>query len=256
MLRANTPDLCLVHSRPCGPWRPCSASHFSPSPSSVSLCAPCAAAAPRPPRAPTQVTASHVDERTNHQTVTYTFKPIRLVGVNTFEIRDATLMPDSVKEEIVRSCPIDDPNNVAVKLVDKVRDKVESWYRRAGLPYCYVSNVDGAYDKAMRFHVMETKISNVDVRFAKPADEVDSDGNEVRRRRAGGGHEGARREGEGRQQRVALGWGRRSRGSALRRLCGCPALCDARRCSCSAPFFPRTANTACPLLRYSLVVNT
>ena len=48
-------------------------------------------------------------------------------GIDTIEIKNATLMPQRVVDDIVKGCLPDHPYRVEIGLMDKVREKIEKW---------------------------------------------------------------------------------------------------------------------------------
>ena len=137
-----------------------------------------------------------VDSKTNHQRVIYKFTPYVYAGLDTIQIKGATLMPQSAIEGIVKACLPAEPYRVDIGVMDKVRAKIEKWcvnpplvwmrltkadeisiaphrYQDRGLPFCYVGYFDGMEEGMLRANVIEAKINDVAVKYEKAERGVD-----------------------------------------------------------------------------------
>lgn len=66
-----------------------------------------------------------VDDKSNHQRVTYRFTPYTYAGIDDIQIKGATLMPQKAVDAIVSSCMPEQPYKVDIGVMDKVREKIE-----------------------------------------------------------------------------------------------------------------------------------
>ncbi|KAI8470930.1 MAG: 75 kDa chloroplast membrane translocon [Monoraphidium minutum] len=114
------------------------------------------------------IRTEYVDDKSNHQRVIYKFRPYVFEGIDTIEIKNATLMPQRVADEIVKGCLPDHAYRVEIGLMDKVREKIEKWYQDRGLPFCYVGYFDGMEEGTLRANVIEAKVNDVAVRYERP----------------------------------------------------------------------------------------
>ena len=115
----------------------------------------------------------------NHQRVVYKFRPYVFEGIDAIEIKNATLMPQRVADEIVKSCLPDHAYRVEIGLMDRVRERIEKWYQDRGLPFCYVGYFDGMEEGVLRANVIEAKVNDVAVRYERAGGGDDSEGVEV-----------------------------------------------------------------------------
>ncbi|KAG1677438.1 hypothetical protein FOA52_001893 [Chlamydomonas sp. UWO 241] len=108
-----------------------------------------------------------VDGKSNHQRVTYKVTPYVFSGLDTIQIKGATLMPQKAVDSIIKSCLPEHPYRVDIGVMDKVREKIEKWYQDRGLPFCYVGYFDGMEEGTMRANVIEAKINDVSVKYER-----------------------------------------------------------------------------------------
>jgi hypothetical protein len=122
-----------------------------------------------------EVTAEHVDDRTNHMRVVYRFRPFVFEGIDGIEVKGATLLPQKVIDAIIRDCLPSHEYRVDIGVMDKVRERIEKWYQDKGLPFCYVGFFDGMDEGVLRANVIEAKVNDVSVRYERPRPGDDSD---------------------------------------------------------------------------------
>lgn len=113
------------------------------------------------------IRTEYVDDSSNHQRVVYKFRPYVFEGIDAIEIKNATLMPQRVVDEIVRSCLPESAHRVEIGLMDKVRERIEKWYQDRGLPFCYVGYFDGMEEGVLRANVIEARVNDVAVRYER-----------------------------------------------------------------------------------------
>jgi len=114
-----------------------------------------------------EIKTEFVDNKTNHQRVTYKFKPYVFQGIDDIQIKGATLMPQKTLDAIIQTCMPASPYKVDIGVMDKVREKIEKWYQDRGLPFCYVGYFDGMEEGILRANVIEAKINDVAVRYER-----------------------------------------------------------------------------------------
>ncbi|KIY96598.1 chloroplast membrane translocon, partial [Monoraphidium neglectum] len=107
------------------------------------------------------IRTEYVDDKSNHQRVIYKFRPYVFEGIDTIEIKNATLMPQRVVDDIIKTCLPGHAYKVEIGLMDKVRERIEKWYQDRGLPFCYVGYFDGMEEGVLRANVIEAKINDV-----------------------------------------------------------------------------------------------
>jgi len=63
----------------------------------------------------------------NPNSNTATPRPYVFEGIDTIEIKNATLMPQRVVDDIIKTCLPSHAYRVEIGLMDRVREKIEKW---------------------------------------------------------------------------------------------------------------------------------